>query len=291
MAADISLTTAIRNNLLALQNVTDLLSRTQNRLSTGLRVASPLDDAVAFFQARALNDRALDLGEKKDGIDQGISAIKTALTAIDAIDNTVKQIKGLLDNSKSANATERATLATQISGLFQQINNFANDASYQGNNIVNSTAASLNIIFSDSIANNKLTIQGLDIQVSVLFTNAALASVLLTTLLSAAGMTVGGFSDATITQLDFLITEVNTAISRLRGHGKGLGSNVALLQTRLEFSRVYVNTLEEGAGKLTLADLNQEGANMVALQTRQQLSLQSLSFAGQSEQAILQLFR
>ncbi|MBT5297697.1 MAG: flagellin-like protein, partial [Rhodospirillaceae bacterium] len=53
----------------------------------------------------------------------------------------------------------------------------------------------------------------------------------------------------------------------------------------------YVNTLTAGAGKLTLADLNEEGANLLALQTRQQLGIQSLAFAGQSEQAILGLFR
>ena len=70
-----------------------------------------------------------------------------------------------------------------------------------------------------------------------------------------------------------------------------LGSNVAILQTRLDFTDQYVNTLEGGSDKLTLADLNEEGANLVALQTRQQLGIQSLSIAGQQQQSILALLQ
>ena len=66
---------------------------------------------------------------------------------------------------------------------------------------------------------------------------------------------------------------------------------VTFLNTRLDFSQSYVDTLETGADKLTLADINEEGANLVALQTRQQLALQALSFAGQNERAVLSLFR
>ena len=72
---------------------------------------------------------------------------------------------------------------------------------------------------------------------------------------------------------------------------KALGSNVALLQTRLDFSSAYANELQAGADKLILADITEEGANLVALQTRQQLGISSLSFAGQAEQSILSLFR
>ncbi len=69
-----------------------------------------------------------------------------------------------------------------------------------------------------------------------------------------------------------------------------LGQNISLLQTRLEFTEEYADTLTEGAGKLSLADINQEGANLLALQTRGALGVQSLSFAAQSEQSVLQLF-
>jgi len=80
-------------------------------------------------------------------------------------------------------------------------------------------------------------------------------------------------------------------LTTLRSNAQTLGSNVALLQTRLEFTEGYVNDLEEGAAKLTLADINEEGANLLAVQTRQQLGISALAFAGQAEQGILSLFR
>ena len=96
---------------------------------------------------------------------------------------------------------------------------------------------------------------------------------------------------AFITQINNVVTDLETALKTLRTKAKTLGSNVALLQTRLEFTENYVNTLQTGADKLTLADLNEEGANLLALQTRQQLGIQALAFAGQAEQGILALFQ
>ena len=93
------------------------------------------------------------------------------------------------------------------------------------------------------------------------------------------------------TELNGRITNLDSALTTLRSRTQTLGANVAVLQTRLDFTKDYVNTMTAGAGKLTLADLNEEGANLLALQTRQQLGIQSLAFAGQSEQSILGLFR
>ena len=92
-------------------------------------------------------------------------------------------------------------------------------------------------------------------------------------------------------ELNSRVQNLDSALTTLRSRAKVLGANVAILNTRLDFTKDYVNTLTAGAGKLTLADLNAEGANLLALQTRQQLGVQSLAFAGQSEQSILGLFR
>ena len=92
-------------------------------------------------------------------------------------------------------------------------------------------------------------------------------------------------------QINSMVNGLETALTTLRTKSQTLGSNVALLQTRLDFTTNYVNTLQSGSDKLTLADLNEEGANLLALQTRQQLGISALSFAGQAEQGILALFR
>ena len=83
---------------------------------------------------------------------------------------------------------------------------------------------------------------------------------------------------------------LQNAIQTVQGDAQSLGANVTLLQTRLSFTAQYATTLQGGADKLTLADVNKESTNLVTLQTRQQLSIQSLSIATQSEQAVLRLF-
>ena len=87
-----------------------------------------------------------------------------------------------------------------------------------------------------------------------------------------------------------MIAELDAALTTLRTNSQTLGANVALLNTRLSFTESYVNTLTAGADKLTLSDINEEGANLLALQTRQQLGIQALSLAAQAEASILQLF-
>ena len=280
--AGITLSAPIRSNLLTLQNTSDLIGRTENRLSTGLKVASAIDDAVAYFQAKSLSDRGSDFTEKKDGIDQGISTLKTAMTAIDSVEAVVKQMKGLLLSAKSATGEERKDLEAQFNTLAANVNSLSNDASYQGLNLVAGTAAKLTVEFS-SASSAKLDVDGVNLQASALL--GGVASTLGATLVG------GAWSAAAVSSFDDAIKSVDSSLNSLRGAAKSLGSNVALLQTRLDFTKTYVNTLDEGSGKLTLADLNEEGANLVALQTRQSLGIQALQFSGQSEQAVLQLLR
>jgi flagellin len=83
---------------------------------------------------------------------------------------------------------------------------------------------------------------------------------------------------------------LQTAVFKAQAAAQTLGTNVNFLQTRLSFTQAYMTTLNTGASDLTVADVNQESTNLVTLQTRQQLALQSLSIATSSEQAVLRLF-
>ena len=275
MAQEVTLSAGIRTNLLSLSNTSNLISTTQNRLSTGLKVASPVDDATAFFQAQSLNDRAVDLEGRKTEIDQAISSVSTALEAIEAVDSVLRQLKGLAIQAKSATGTQLSSIVSQFNELRTQITNLANDAEFQGLNLVNSSANSLTVEFS-TVTSSTLSISGVDITINT----------------GSTGLTVAAAANFSLTSnVDSAINQIDADITTLRGNASTLGSNVALLQTRLDFTESYVNVLEEGAGKLTLADLNEEGANLVALQTRQQLGIQALAFAGQTEQSVLALFR
>ena len=271
--ADVTLGAAIRSNLLSLQITDRLIGRTQGRLSTGLEVASPVDDAKKFFEAKGLNDRASDFDEFKDGIDQAISNVKVALDAVNAIDELVTQLKGLAISAKSATGSELTSIVSQYNTLVTQIDNLARDAEYQGLNLVNGTGSTLQVEFGKSSL-SVLNIASVDLRSASTGLNVS----------SAANFSLGTLITAAITELD-------NAATTLRSNASTLGSNVSLLQSRLDFTNQYVNDLTEGSGKLTLADINEEGANLVALQTRQQLGITALAFAGQSEASVLSLFR
>lgn len=303
--ADVALTSAVRSNLLALQNTATLVNRTQSRLSTGLAVGSPVDDAVKYFQSKALSDRASDLSERKSGIDQGVSSLKTATTTIGTVEKLLTQMKGVLENARSGNDTQRKEYNKQFGELANQIQRLVTDASYNGLNLLNSTSSTLSVRFSDK-SDSKLEVTGYNLNSSGLFLDTSNAALGLTSasvvslVVSSFGFTqnLSEFSVSNASQQACLNSNVDTAlkyldstISDVRAKAATLGNNVAILQVRSDFTSNYVNLLQEGAGKLNLADLNEEGANLLALQTRQQLGIQALSFAGQSEQAVLGLFR
>ncbi len=162
---------------------------------------------------------------------------------------------------------------TQYNSLITQIDNFAGDASYQGVNLVNGTGTTLTVYFSNTTT-SVLTIPSVGLTHD---TGTGLG------IKTGATLSVAALRTCAINELD-------AALASLDAKAKSLGSNVALLQTRLDFSAAYANELQGGADKLILADITEEGANLVALQTRQQLGISALSFAGQSEQSILSLF-
>jgi flagellin len=272
MADSINLSSATRTNLLALQQTTNLISRTQERLSTGLKVNSAIDDAIAFFQSRSLSDRAGDLASLKDTIDQGVSTVETAVNGIEAISNIVQQMKGIALGAQSeANSVNRSKAAVQFNDLRNQLDNLATDSSYKGTNLIKNSPANLKVSFSED-GSSTLTISGVASDSSGLSIATA-----------AANWGAGANILASINDLD-------SALTTLRSTASTLGSNASVLSLRLDFTKNLINSLEEGSAKLVNADLNNESANLLTLQTRQQLGTIGLSIAQQSEQSILRLF-
>lgn len=270
----IFLSAGVQANLLTLQRTTKLISTVQTRLSTGLKVNSAIDDASAYFTARSLTNRADDLSSLKENIDLSISTIQAAIAGIEAITELVEQAKGLTNTAKATGDTaERSLLAVQFNELLGQIDDLANDASFNGTNLISVAPDDLEVDFNED-GSSDLTITGLD------------------STTGASGLAIdaaaGNFSSTS--NIDSALGDLNSALTELRTNAATLGSNNTVLQTRLNFTDELVNTLKDGSGKLTLADLNEESANLLALQTRQQLGLNSLSLAAQSERAILSLF-
>src|ERR1700693_1729869 len=269
--SDIILGISTQQNLLSLQGIDKNLGTTQSHLATGLKVASAIDDAVKFFQSQSLNERASDLSIRKDSIDQGISSLTAATNAAQSAVTVLQQLQGVLNSAKTETAAQRKSAGTQFSTLATQLDTLLNDASYQGLNLVNSSASSLSLLFSKIVTAGKVS------KVS----NAAKNLV-----------TVGFSAVSNKTSLfDNAFNALQTAIGKVQAAAQSIGGNVTFLQPRLDFTSQYIVTLQGGASKLTVADVNLESTNLVTLQTRQSLAIQSLSIATQSEQAVLRLFR
>lgn len=146
--SNIVLDNATQQNLLALQNINTQLGVTQNHLATGLDVASATDDAVKYFQAQSLTGRADDLSTRKDAIEQGIQSLTAATNGLSSVVSILQQMEGIVNGAGTQTAIQRASSTTQFNTLAQQLSTLLNDASYQGLNLVTSTATNLTLQFT-----------------------------------------------------------------------------------------------------------------------------------------------
>lgn len=370
--AGITLSSAVRDNLLSIQGTANLLSQTQSRLASGLKVQSAIDDPTAFFTAQSLNNRASDLNTLLDNEGLAIQTLKAADEGIQSLQNLVDQAKATANtalNTVISSTTENsstglgnatvlvknltgavsldafsitvdgaatvitATAALTLSKLTSSLNGISGlAASFSGGQIflsaasgrditvastVNSLAEDLgfasstngtNRLQSETDFNNLLT------QIDQLATDTGFNGVNLlngnsltvkfnengTSTLAVTGVTfnaagigattvaVGGFT--TDSAINAKITQLEGATTTLRTQATTFGNNLSVVENRQSFTSNLINVLETGASGLTLADTNEEGANLLALQTRQQLGSVALSLASQADQNVLRLF-
>ena len=268
--SDISLTAGMRNNLLALQKTAAELSTTQARLSSGKKVNTALDNPTNFFAAQAATNRASDLNDRKDGMSEAVQTIKAADNGISAITALIQSAKGLATSATATNDTlSQATYETQFLAIQSQISTLASDSGYRGTNLL--TAGTLSLEFSQKTGDANLTVNGF----------AATAVAL--------GVT-GTAGWATVANATQALSNMDAALTTLRTKSSTLASNLSVITTRQDFTNSMINTLQQGADGLTLADMNNEGANMLMLQTRQSLGTTALSMSSQAAQSVLRLF-
>lgn len=404
--ADISLTASMRTNLLSLQNTQSLMDTTQERLSTGLKVNSAIDNASSYYTAQSLNNRASDLSALLDSMGQGIQTIQAANEGIEAITEFVEQAKAIANSARDAASktdvkglqtkfsqdpdtdpktatatsleftvtrtdgtnldqkltdaiqavndamdtelgdksledyvgavkaaieaggeefakivdikvddktgkitftakagynieatgagdlaglgknpdtgdptdkvtstvavnTDRQKYALQFNEILEQIDNLAQDSGYKGINLLQMNT--LTVIFNEDRSS----------QIEVKGTDASSVGLMLDEAVN---------NWQTNEDIEASIAQTEEAISSLRIMASDYGNYYSIVQNRQSFTKSLVNVLTEGADNLTLADMNEESANMLALQTRQQLAINSLSLASQAAQGVLQLF-
>jgi len=168
--------------------------------------------------------------------------------------------------------SQRASLVAQYNNVLAQINTTAQDASFNGVNLLNGDT--LKLVFNET-GKSTLNITG------VVFNTTGLG---LTTL--AAGTDFLDNSSA-----NKAIASLNSASTTLRSDASSLGSNLSIVQIRQDFNKSLINVLQTGSSNLTLADTNEEAANSQALSTRQSIAVSALPLANQSQASVLQLLR
>lgn len=382
--AGITLSAGVRQSLTALQSAASQQSTIQNRLATGKKVNSALDNPANFFTSSGLSNRANDLSRLMDDMgqavktlqaaDKGISAITklvenaqsiakqakafkidetsvrgnptnaiSASTSLDAatadgglgftaaqtitvtigegddeevITHTVAAndtVQDLLDTinenantegdvtakvtggglevsdakgrkiaiggtadeallvgtSLSVDASEdkRVTLQADFDALMTQIDQLAKDSSYNGVNLLDGDK--LSVQFNEN-GSSKLDIAGASINAEQLKISTAKLD--------------------TNDNIDAALKSLKSATDELRSQASTFGSNLSVVQNRQDFTKGMIDTLQSGSDALVVADPNEEGANLLALQTRAQLASTTLSMASQQDQAVLRLF-
>lgn len=278
----ISLTAQMTTNLLSLQGTAKLMGITQDRLATGKKVNSAIDDPVAFFDADAHYQLASDYATFKNGMSEAVQTMKAATDTIESIKTLLNQMKSLATSAKSAaEQGDASDLSAQFADVREQIDFLAGDAIYKGINLLDSDT--LNVVFN---------VEGEDLEVAGFAGDANGLSVVdvATAAWGGDGLSAA-LTSAQIGAISTAITSIDDAIATLRSQAKTLASNLSIVTTRQDFTDKMIATLKIGGDNLTLADMNEEGANMLMLQTRQALGIQSLSMASQSAQQVLQLFQ
>jgi flagellin len=376
--SDIVLSAAVRSNLIALQQTSDLIATTQTRLATGKKVNSALDNPTNFFTASTLNNRASDLGGLLDSVGNALKTIEAANNGITSLTNLVQTALATLRQAQQSNATTAKSVGT-VSGLtgassfavaanntitvndgnghtatvtsagnvtvqqiLDQVNNQANlqvkaeltsdgriqlEATGTNSIVVGGTATAPELaqfglaaatttggtlntnrssfatqfdqirtqitqLAADSGFNGVNLLNGDALKVVFNEKNTSSLTISGATF-SATGLGVAASTNTFQTDFDInaAITNIQAALGTLRAQASTFGANLSVVQARQDFTKATINTLKTGADNLVLADTNEEGANLLSLQTRQQLSSTALSIASQSDRNVLALFR
>jgi len=281
MANPITLTSGMRKNLFSLQKTQNMLETTQTRLATGQRVQKAVDDPVNYFTALEHTQRADDLSVRKDEMAEAIQLINSANDGVEAITALIASAKSLAQSALSSSGSESLnTLENQYNQVLSQIDLLAADSGYKGVNLLAGTLVTQEVKF-DEKGDSKLTMTGFD---------ATADGETLSLVTVAANEWIGTDEQPDLTMINSAITALDNATTSLRSEAQKLSTNLSTITIRQDFTNNMINTLKDGAGNLTNADMNEEGANMLMLQTRQSLGTTSLSLASQAAQSVLRLF-
>ncbi|MBJ7251036.1 MAG: hypothetical protein JHC89_06535 [Acetobacteraceae bacterium] len=260
-----------RQAIFALQSLnqsnTDLGS-VQKRVSTGLRVADARDDGGAFAVASAVRSDIAGVTAVNEQLGGIKGVLQTTFAALTQVTDTMKQARQVLTRlaDGAISADQRTQYNAQYQSLATQIEDFIEDANYNGTTLL--AGADIETIRNEAGDNFTILAEtAVDLQIiNTTYADAAAARTYL----------IGDFADTE--------TAVSSALNKF-------GATMQYVENQISYNTKKNDALTDGLGALVDADLAKESANLQALQTRQQLGIQTLSLANQGPQVLLSLFR
>jgi flagellin len=299
----------------ALQTLTQTnkqLTETQNRISTGYRVADASDNAAYWSIATTMRSDNSALSTVQDALGLGAATVDVAYTGMNSAIKIVDQIKSKLVAARQP-GVDRAKIQSDITQLQSQLRGVADSASFSGENwlSVNSGNPGYNAIktivssFSRSGGAVQIGTISVDLGNLKLFdanNQSGILDTQSTTTNGGVTYSVAGSTDAvdisTLTDstadlqdLEQIIGVVDTTITSMTNSATALGASKARIGIQQDFIKTLMDAISRGIGQLVDADMNEESTKLQALQVKQQLGVQSLSIANASSQSIMQLFR
>ena len=261
--------------LRSLNEINRRLDTTQNRVSTGLKVASSLDDASAFAVAQGIRGEIRAIDSVIQGLNNSKAVGKVAVAGASAVSDLMIDIRQKLTElaNSSISAAQRTIILNDYNELLSQAANFVTNATYNGFELLTSGATSVNTLAN--LAGGQLTLTA---QPNVKNHLRSLAGIL------GAGHTAVNAQSVIVGQFTTLQTNVAAALGTI-------GAEVRALDLQTGFLEELRDTTSVGLGNIVDADLARESAKLTSQQIQQELSVQTLSIANTRPNTILSLFR
>ncbi|MCM2396118.1 flagellin [Rhizobium sp. S95] len=279
--------------LSTLRDINNSLSKTQDRVSTGYKVGSAADGAAYWSIATTMRSDNKALGAAQDALGVGAAKVDTAYAAMESSIDVVNEIKAKLVTASESSA-DKDQIQLEIGKLQEQLSAIGQAASFNGENWMVASASASNTTVVDGFVRNddgtvKITTAEYKVSSYAIFesvtngvgTGGLLGSVMAIKLTSA----------STSGDISAYLDQVETALSEMTKGGAALGALSTRIDLQDDFASKLSDAIESGVSGLVDADMEEESAKLSALQTQQQLAIQSLSIANSSSQNILALFQ
>lgn len=241
----------------------EFIDQINNNATLNQSIVAEFDDETGVLSIRAISAdvKSIEVGVTNSVVTANFGFGRNGAVAGSATTGAVESIR------LSSASGELAQYQDDYDNLLAQIDSLVEDTGYRGTNLLNGDA--LTTYFNEDRS-------------SFLETTGST--------FNAEGLGLDAANFSRESSIDGALDQVLTALETVRSFGAALANNLSIIQTRESFTKDLINTLTEGSDKLVNADQNEEGAKLLALQTRQSLGVTALSLASQSQQSILRLF-